>query len=465
MIAMTKKYFEPIQLPLPNPVFGSLHQNGITDPKWSVSRPDDDRFEALEAHLLLEQEEGRIGRLQESVSVEDLKVKYDSEYAGRVAGQKFMTLMRADVLAEDRADLINVLKLITRFATDQMIKLPSQSHVKIFENIPESYRVTVTLGLGASLFTDKTGFDRFGLSAKKPKFLKPMPAFPGDAEGFDPAKTATDLVILIATDHPYINVAVLRYFAEHSNKIFGKEFRDGPPQRDVLKFYNVEEGFTRKDKREFLRFDDGIDNIHTGPDDLDRIVYVAESDNEPRWCTGGTYMVYRKIRQDMPSWEMLKKSVQEGMIGRDKDTGLPLSRAKAGDDQMTPVFPDPTDSADGPLDSHVRKVQPRRPDPDLFGINDLERRFLRRPYPFFEGLAEDGNSKNGLQFIAFMKSIQQQFEHVTNMWQMNPSFPIADTGIDALYAHQILSTVDGGYYFCPPGLTDENDFLGSGMFV
>jgi hypothetical protein len=33
------------------------------------------------------------------------------------------------------------------------------------------------------------------------------------------------------------------------------------------------------------------------------------------------------------------------------------------------------------------------------------------------------------------------------MWQMNPDFPVKGTGIDALYAHRILSTIYGGYYF------------------
>ena len=31
------------------------------------------------------------------------------------------------------------------------------------------------------------------------------------------------------------------------------------------------------------------------------------------------------------------------------------------------------------------------------------------------------------------------------MWQMNPDFPVKGTGIDALYAHKILSTIYGGY--------------------
>jgi deferrochelatase/peroxidase EfeB len=66
-------------------------------------------------------------------------------------------------------------------------------------------------------------------------------------------------------------------------------------------------------------------------------------------------------------------------------------------------------------------------------LSYLERRFLRRSYPFFDGLDDQGRSLNGLHFIAFMKSIQQQFEHV-----------VAGNGIDALYASGVLSTIDGG---------------------
>ena len=47
---------------------------------------------------------------------------------------------------------------------------------------------------------------------------------------------------------------------------------------------------------------------------------------------------------------------------------------------------------------------------------------------------------------------------------MNPDFPVKGTGIDALFANGILSTIDGGYYFCPPGVHDSEDFLGSGLF-
>ncbi len=56
-------------------------------------------------------------------------------------------------------------------------------------------------------------------------------------------------------------------------------------------------------------------------------------------------------------------------------------------------------------------------------MNDLEEGSCGGPIPSLDGVDEQGNSINGLHFMAFMKSIQHQFEHVTNMWQMNPGFP------------------------------------------
>jgi deferrochelatase/peroxidase EfeB len=455
-----------LPLPLPEPLFSRPYQSGITDPMWPNSYPDNLDPKLLERFLKHQMKEDRLQPFDVDVpGKKALKDLYESDYAGRVARQDFQSLLRADVHARDREELKLVLQRISEIVIIETNKKPSEKHIRVIEPIPDSYRVTITLAFGASLFVDRTGFDRFGLRAQRPKYLKTMPSFEGDHESFKPEKSASDLMLVVASDHPYVNIAIVRFFAEFFNKQFSEKHHPQGRQHDVLSWRKVEEGFARKDKREFLKFDDGIENLHTDPRDLRRLVYVDESDNEPAWCLHGSYLVYRKIRENMPIWEELRDQDQERMIGRKKETGKPLSRKTSGKDRMTPVFPDPTDPADGPLNAHIRKVQPRRPDPDLFGLNDLERRFLRRPYPFFEGLDEQARSINGLQFLALMKSIPQQFEHIVNMWQMNPDFPILKTGPDALYARGVLSTIDGGYYFCPPGLKTKDDFFGSGMFI
>jgi len=455
---------DTVQTPLPTPLFTTPYQSGITDPIWPLEHPSPAQFDGVNKLVTEQATKGRIGWGDlADTSPEALAASYQADYAGRVSRQKCMSILRADVLGENRAELINILTLLTEFSVEEMLKTPSHRHVRILEDIPNSYRVTITVAFGASLFTDAMGYDRFGIAGQKPKYLKPMPAVVGDADSFDPAARATDLALLISSDHPYINVATLRFFAEYFNKRYHERFEITGKRRPMLRFYDVEDGFQRKDKREFLKFDDGIDNLHMGPDDLKRLVYVEEADNEPAWCANGTYMVYRKIREDMPNWEVRPKTEQENMIGREKETDKPLSRQTEADG-LTPIFPDPLDARDGPLNAHIRKVQPRRPMPDLFGIDDKERRFLRRPYPFFDGLDETGQAINGLHFVAFMKSIQQQFEHVVNMWQLNPDFPEPGVGIDALYASGVLKNIDGGYYFCPPGLRAQGDFFGAGMF-
>jgi deferrochelatase/peroxidase EfeB len=455
-----------LPLPLPEPLFSRPYQSGITDPMWPNSYPDNLDPKLLERFLKHQMKEDRLQPFDVVVpGRKALKDLYDSDYAGRVARQDFQSVLRADVHARDREELKLVLQRISEIVIIETNKKPSKKHLRVLEPIPDSYRVTITVALGASLFVDRTGFDRFGLRAKRPNFLKTMPSFEGDHESLKPEKTASDLMLVVASDHPYVNIAIVRFFAEFFNKRFREKHHPQGRQHDVLSWRKVEAGFARKDKREFLKFDDGIENLHTDPRDLRRLVYVDESDSEPAWCLRGSYLVYRKIRENLPIWEAFNDQDHERMIGRKKKTGKPLSRRSSGNDRMTPVYPDPADLADGPLNAHIRKVQPRRPRPDLFGLNDLERRFLRRPYPFFEGLDAHGQAINGLHFMAFMKSIPQQFEHIVNMWQMNPDFPVPKTGPDALYARGVLSTIDGGYYFCPPGLKTKDDFFGSGMFI
>jgi deferrochelatase/peroxidase EfeB len=461
-----------LKLPLPEPPFARPYQNGITDPMWSEEFPESIDPKERARYLKEQVAEGRLNNEPNDATDQNSPNElYQAEYAGRVARQEFQSIMRIDVCARSREEFVEVLKRISAVVLDETLKKASVAHLRPFDPIPDSYRVTITIGFGASLFVDSTGFDRYDIAARKPKFLKTMPSFQGDSSDFKPEQSASDLILVISSDHTYVNVAIVRYIAEFFNKDFSRERHEERDAYDVLKFRGVEEGFGRMDKREFLRFDDGVENLQIDPAELRRLVYVDATDNEPRWCVNGTYLVYRKVRENMPRWEQvddrrdarqLRELVQrqERMIGRHKESSLPL-----GQTNLTPVFPDPTDASKCPLDAHIRKVQPRRPTPDLFGLNDLERRFLRRPYPFFDGLGADGQARNGLQFLAFMKNVQQQFEHVVNMWQMNPDFPVAGTGVDAMYANGILSTTDGGYYFCPPGLKHNADFFGSGMFA
>jgi deferrochelatase/peroxidase EfeB len=416
----------------PLPMLDGPFQAGITDPQWSVSPPT-------------------------SITSPEERDRYLLERAGRIDPQEFLTVLTADLAISSRRELTDVLTILSSFARVQMTRRPDKTHIPILRRIPDTWRVTVTIGFGSSLFMTTTGDDRFGLYRHRPKWLRPMPPYVGDV--FEPSKSATDLIFLIASDHSYVNVSIARALCEGNWGNIGSKER-----RLIVK--SLDQGFARPDRREFLRFDDGIDNLSNLHDEeLNRFVYVHTHDGEPASAENGTYLVWRKIRENLPLWEVFSETEQEKMIGRKKETGAPLSRVTIGHGGMTPVYPNHTDVRDGPLTAHIRKVQPRRAGEDLFKIADLDRRFLRRNYPYFEGLETTGRISCGLLFLAFMRDLRKQFEWSAQMWQTNPDFPLPGTGIDALYGRGVLSNVRGGYYFCPASLgRSETDFVGMNMF-
>lgn len=419
--------------PLPPPILDGPFQPGITDPQWPVSPPRSFEHDDQE------------------------RERYLFERAGRIDPQHFLTVLTADVGVQTREGLRDVLGSLGSFARAQMLRQPDDNHIPILQEMPKSWRVTVTIGFGSSLFLSAGGDDRFGIRHLKPNWLRTMPRVTGDV--YDPADTASDLVFLVSSDHPYVNVSIARALCQGNWGPAGvKETR--------LRVRSLDQGFSRPDRREFLRFDDGVDNLSNARDgELDRFVYVSAADGEPAWTVNGSYLLFRKIRENLPFWEAFADKEQEGMIGREKASGKPLSREVTGPRRMTPVFPNPRDRADGPLTAHIRKVQPRRPGRDLLGVADLERRFLRRGYPFFDGIGGDGTVSCGLLFLAFMHDLRKQLEWPVLNWQTNPDFPEPGTGIDALYGRGVLSNIHGGYYFCPPASRGSGDPFGSALFA
>ncbi|GEP50931.1 hypothetical protein FNO01nite_16030 [Flavobacterium noncentrifugens] len=423
-----------INFPLPQPIVNGPFQTGITDPQWPVSPPE----------IILDDEAA--------------KEQYAFERAGRIDPQNFLTVVTANVNVDTKESLCSLFKSLSSFVKAQITRLPDDNHIPVLKEIPKTWRVTITVGLGSLLFITADGDDRFGIRHLKPRWLRTMPKVTGDT--FDPSKTATDLIFLISSDHPYVNISIARALSQ------GNWGQQGIKEKRII-VKTIDQGFSRPDRREFLRFDDGIDNLSNSKDDeLDKFVYVTQSDGEPAWATNGAYLAWRKIRENLPFWEAFANHEQEKMIGRKKDSGVPLSREVSGPSGMAPVYPNPKDKADGPLTAHIRKVQPRRPGTDLFGVADLERRFLRRGYPYFDGL-ETGTDKIacGLLFLAFTRNLRKQFEWPVESWQTNPDFPEPGTGIDIMYGSGVLSNVSGGYYFCPPSFMNDKDaFLGMALF-
>src|SRR5262249_53112926 len=86
-----------LPLPLPEPLFTRPYQNGITDPMWPESYPGNLDPKSLEKYLKYLIAEGRLKPFDiEIPAKKQLKERYQSDYAGRVARQDFQSALRAD---------------------------------------------------------------------------------------------------------------------------------------------------------------------------------------------------------------------------------------------------------------------------------------------------------------------------------------------------------------------------------
>ncbi|HEX8285751.1 MAG TPA: Dyp-type peroxidase domain-containing protein [Pyrinomonadaceae bacterium] len=395
---MVKKYLSP-----PLPRYGGPFQPGITDPVWDATPPA-----GVDADL------------------------YQKSYAGQLERQRHLHVITADAAAGSRAELRELLVRLSKFARHQMLKKPIQEDLRPYDPPILSRRVTVTVGFGATLFTTEQGDDRFGLAGQKPAWLKVMPPTEGDAPGFRPREHATDLIVIVSSDDTYVN-----------EYVFGKIYYGGVHPKIAVR--SVERGYARPDNREPSGFEDGLTNPRDLPPDypMRHFVYVHDGDGEPAWCTGGTYLGYRKIARRTARFFKLKMREREAVFGTERLTGERLAK------------PNPH--------AHAPKINPRRDRPDLFGLMDTSRRFLRRPYFFNDGLDADGEEVRGLHHLSFVRNLAAQYEWPVHMWQMNPDFPTKGAGIDAIYGIGGAANIGGGYYFMPPAPATEDDYLASSL--
>ncbi|HEY0312919.1 MAG TPA: Dyp-type peroxidase [Allosphingosinicella sp.] len=355
---------------------------------------------------------------------------YGAQYAGQIDRQRHCHIVFADVALSTRAELRGLLEKLTRFARHQMDKKPIQPD-RSFDAAVTDRRVSVTIGFGASLFTTPQGDDRFGIAALKPRHLKIIPRVDGD-EDFDPSLEVTDLVIIIASDDMYVN-----------EYIFGRLYYGGVHPGIVVR--RLERGYSRPDSREPSGFEDGISNPKAGAsaESAESFVYVGKQDDEPSWCLDGTYLAYRKIRRRLRSFFKLDDDRRAAVFGIDAATGERL--------------PDAAPHA------HAQKINPKRANHrDLFGQVDVERRFIRRPYFFDDGVDGTSDEMRGVHHMSFVRGLIDQYEWPMLMWQTNPDFPTKGAGGDALYASGGASNMTAGYYFMP-GAAPAAPYVGSGL--
>jgi deferrochelatase/peroxidase EfeB len=372
---------------------------------------------------------------------------YGEHQAGIVtAAQDRLHFVAFDVITDDRDRLVEMLRDWTAAAA-RMTAGKDAGVIGAVEGAPEAppddtgealglppAQLTLTVGFGPSLFRDARGRDRFGIAAKRPPALADLPHFPGDA--LQPEISGGDLCVQACANDPQVAVHAVRNLARMG---FG-----------VVSVRYSQLGFGRTSStsrsqatpRNLMGFKDGTANLKAEDGRLlDEHVWAQAGDGAP-WMAGGSYLVTRKIRMIIETWDRASLAEQEAIFGRAKGSGAPLGKTGEFDE-----IDFSAKGADGqplvPMDSHVRLAHPD---------HNNGARLLRRGYNFVDGSDGLGRLDAGLFFMAYQRDPRKQFVRVQTQLARN----------DRL--NEYIRHVSSGVFACPPGVRGPDDYWGRTLF-
>lgn len=388
---------------------------------------------------------GLAGRSHATTVVDTVEF-YGAHQAGiTTAAQDRMHTAAFDVTSDDREALISML----RSWTDAIAAMTQGQQVGADDPAAGSYdappsdtgeaadlsaaNLSVTIGFGRSLFIGNHGKARFGLDGKLPDALIELPHFSGDQ--IEEGRSDGDIVVQACADDPQVAVHAIRNLSRLG---FG-----------TVRVRWSQTGFGRTSKttraqqtpRNLFGFKDGTANLLADNKELlDQHVWVGKDSTDQPWMAGGSYMVTRRIRMHVETWDRSALREQENVVGRVKSTGAPLS---GGDEFSEPDFA--MAGSAGPVipaDSHVAVVHPSQHD----GVQ-----MLRRGFNYVDGSDGLGRLDAGLFFIAFV--IDARTHYVPLQEAMSSK--------DAM--SEYLRHTSSGLYAILPGIS-QGQYLGQQLF-
>ncbi|MFH9008795.1 iron uptake transporter deferrochelatase/peroxidase subunit [Streptomyces afghaniensis] len=335
-----------------------------------------------------------------------------------------------DVTTDDRAEFVQLLKDWTEAARRMTAGRPVGEGG--FGGLPEAppddtgealdlkpSRLTLTIGFGPSLF------EKFDLAEQRPDALVDLPKFAGD--NLDKNRSGGDLCIQACADDPQVAVHAVRNLARIG---FGKV---------VIRWSQLGFGKTSsttpeaQTPRNLMGFKDGTRNIAgTETDRLKKFVWVSEND-DPSWMTNGSYLVARRIRMHIETWDRTSLQEQEDIFGRDKGEGAPVGKAKERDEPFLKAMKP---------DAHVRLAHPDA---------NHGATILRRGYSFTDGTDGLGRLDAGLFFLAYQRDVRKGFIPIQR-----------NLATDAL--NEYIQHVGSALFAIPPGVRDKDDWWGRTLF-
>ncbi len=287
--------------------------------------------------------------------------------------------------------------------------------------------LTVTVGLGTSLFDDRPW-----LTAHKPRVLHRMTRFPNDA--LDADLCHGDLVLQLCANREDTTIHALRDII----KTMPDQLVLRWAQSGSVPVIPPHPAGAPESARNLLGFRDGSANPDSAePALMERVVWTGPARGEPAWTEGGSYLAVRIVRNLVERWDRTPLGEQERIIGRFKMSGAPLDRPTATE-AATPDFAADPDGALTPLTSHIRLANPRTPGSEAALM-------LRRPFNYSNGVLKNGQLDQGLLFIAYQADLEASFITVQRR-------------LDGETLEEYIKPVGGGYFFAAPGFAD-GDYL------
>lgn len=278
------------------------------------------------------------------------------------------------------------------------------------------HNLTLTFGVSPSFFS------KLKMEHLRPAELADLPHFPRDQ--LQAAYTGGDLCIQACADDPQVAFHAVR------NLVRGARLN--------LTMRWSQAGFNSYDSasetpRNLFAFKDGTANF--SGENLDKVVWV-ESDG---WLKGGSYLVARRIKMFLETWDRTSLGEQHNTFGRYRDSGAPMGQHEEHepinlglkDDKGEPAMPET---------SHARIAH-------ATGHN-----ILRRSFSYASGIDDKGQFDTGLLFISYQNS-PQPFIDIQN----------AFGNVDKM--NEYITHIGSGLFACFPGVKDENDYLGKALLA
>jgi dye decolorizing peroxidase len=318
----------------------------------------------------------------------------------------------------DAVALERLMRLLSDDAARQTRGLPALADTEP-ELASHPASLTVTFGFGPRVVRDvvRTQAGRVG----------ELPPFRTDR--LEDRWGQTDLAIQVCADDPLT--------VTHARRMLLKDSADFATARWIQDGYRhahgtVPDGTTM---RNVMGQVDGTVNPGEADPGFADLVWSAE----PGFA-GGTFMVVRRIRALMDTWDEVDRAGREAAVGRRLDTGAPLTGQ--GEDDVADFAA--TDSSGLPVidpASHVARAH----------SSDPRERILRRAYNYTVPDPDRRTGEDsGLVFVAFAADVDAQF------------VPIQRRLAELDRLNEWVTTIGSAVYTVPPG-APEGEFVGQGL--